>query len=133
MITLPTTPGSALRLVNAAAAIVVALAIVLQIATGVDGYPTVPPGAVLAVIVAAVVAFVPWRYVAVVGLIYPIWIAIGALATSGTADRLGDPGTVGPFVGTALQVMALVVGLVSGVAMVLKLRSGSHTNVKVSA
>ena len=67
---------------------------------------------VLAVVVAALLVLVRWRYIAILGLILPLWIAIGAVFTSGTWDRLGDPGTVGPFLGTLLQMIAVVVGIV---------------------
>jgi hypothetical protein len=105
------------RTLNVMAQLGIALGIVIQIATGVKGYPTVPPGAALAVVVAALVAMVRWRYVVLLGLILPIWIAIGALLTSGTGHRLGHPGTVGPFLGTLLQMLAVAVGIVTGVLL----------------
>lgn len=115
------TRGSAVRVVNAVASLAVAAAIGIQIATGVDDYPTVPPGAVLAVVAAVIVLAVRSRWAVVAGFVYPVWIVIGAFATSGTGDRLSRPSDLGPFLGTVLQVAALAVGLVTGVALVAAL------------
>lgn len=104
---------------NVAAQLGIAAGIVIQIATGVDSYPTVPPGAVLAVLVAVLLILVRWRFIALLGLIFPIWIAIGAVITSGTGDRLGHPSTVGPFLGTLLQMIAVAVGILTGLALTI--------------
>ncbi len=109
-----------LRIVNAAASLGVALGIAVQIATGVDEYPTPPPGAILAVVAAAAVAFVPWRYIGIIALAFPVWIAVGAAVTSGTADRLGDPSSSGPFIGTLVQMIAVAVGILTGAALLYR-------------
>jgi len=103
--------------INVAAELGIALGIVIQIATGVHSYPTIPPGAVLAVVVAVLLVVLRWRYVGVLGLIFPVWIAIGAVLTSGTGHRLGHPGEVGPFLGTLVQMIAVVVGILTGLAL----------------
>jgi hypothetical protein len=111
---------------NVAAQLGIAVGIVIQIATGVDSYPTVPPGAVLAVVVAALLVLVRWRFIAVLGLIFPLWIAIGAVFTSGTGDRLGDPGSVGPFIGTLLQMIAVAVGIITGLLLTIAAFRSTH-------
>ncbi|MBV8931246.1 MAG: hypothetical protein JOZ47_12385 [Kutzneria sp.] len=121
------TKPSTLAILNAAGQLGIALGIVVQIATGVVGYPTPPPGAVLAVVVAALVLFVRWRYMLIVGLLFSVWITIGALVTPGTGQRLADPASVGPFLGTALQVLALAVGIITGVIGTVRLLRGRQT------
>ena len=122
-------PSSGTRILNIIAQLGIALGIVIQIATGVEGYPTIPPGAVIAVVVAVLLAVVRWRYVVVLGLLLPVWMAIGAVADHGTRDRLGDPGEVGPFLGTLIQVIAVAVGIVTGLVLtVAAFRSTRHAD-----
>ena len=69
------------------AALLVAVAgIVIQIVSGVD-YPTVPPGIVILLVTASVVAFGPWRWAPVAGVVVGLFLLVGFFA-SGAAARL---------------------------------------------
>lgn len=93
-----------------------AAGIVIQIASGAD-YPTVPPGLIILLVAAGLVAMgTRWRWVTVVGVAVPTFLLIGGAIAPQARDQLGDPGQVGVFIGTAVQLLALAVALVAGVA-----------------
>jgi hypothetical protein len=95
------------------AALLVAVAgIVIQIVSGVD-YPTVPPGIVILLVAAGVVAFGPWRWAPVAGVVVGLFLLVGFFA-SGAAARLLDPSQLGGFAGTWVQFMAVIVAVVVG-------------------
>lgn len=102
-------------LLTAAGLALCAVGIVLQIATGADGYPTVPPGVVITVVGALLVAFVSWRFMPIVGLLVGAFISVGAFVTPNTGDRLGAPGDFGPFLGTVVQIIGLAMAVIFGI------------------
>ncbi|MPY79420.1 MAG: hypothetical protein GEV04_13220 [Actinophytocola sp.] len=93
--------------------------IVVQIAGGVDVYPTIPPGLVISVAVAALVVFgARWRWTALVALAWPIMLSIGAVLASGTLEALsGDQGVFVQVTGI-VQRVALVVAVIGGAVAV---------------
>jgi len=102
-----------------------AIAIILQKVTGASGYPTIPPGAVITAVAAILVALVPWRFIPVLGFLLGAFILFGAFVTAGTGDRLSQPGTAGPFLGTLLQMIGLIMAVIFGaLATVDALRPG---------
>ncbi len=93
------------------------LGLIIEVISGVPGFPTVPPGPILLIAAAAFVALARWRWAPVVGLAPAVFITVGnVVSASGTTGRLGDPHAFGPFAGTALVVLGLAVALVAGVA-----------------
>jgi hypothetical protein len=98
-----------------AALLVAALGIVVQILFGAD-YPTVPPGLFVLVVPAALVWFVPWRWMPVIGAVASLFQVVGLFA-SGQADRLFSD-SIGDTAGLWLQLLALAVGAVAGFAAV---------------
>jgi hypothetical protein len=105
-------------LLNVAGLVVAAAGIVIQYVSGVD-YPTVPPGPIILLAAAAVVAFGPWRWSPFVGLVAAIFLVIGGLtatiAGNGFSETLGDPGEVGGFAGAAIQIAGLAIALPAGI------------------
>ncbi len=101
--------------------VVAAAGMLIQYAAGVD-YPTIPPGPIIALVAAAVVAFGPWRRAPVVGLVAAVFISLGGvtatIAGNGFGPQLSDPGAVGGFVGTLVQIDGLVVAVAAGVVAV---------------
>lgn len=98
--------------------VLAAVGLVIQVISGVPGFPTIPPGPIILVVAAAFVALAPWRWAPIVGLVTALFLVVGAVvaaAVPGIADRLGDPGEFGPFAGTALYALGLLVALVAGV------------------
>jgi hypothetical protein len=90
----------------------------IQYVSGIN-YPTIPPGPVILLAAAAVVAFGPWRWSPIVGLIAAIFLSIGgAIATiagNGYSETLGNPSEVGGFVGAAIQIAGLAIALPAGI------------------
>jgi hypothetical protein len=52
----------------------------------------------------------------VVGVVVALFLLVGGALAPQAREQLGDPGAVGIFVGTVIQLLALVVALISGVA-----------------
>jgi hypothetical protein len=98
--------------------VVTAAGMLVQYASGVD-YPTIPPGPIISLAAAAVVAWGPWRWAPVVGLVTALFISIGGLtatiAGNGFTPQLSDPGAFGGFAGTLVQIAGLAVALAAGI------------------
>jgi hypothetical protein len=105
-------------LLNVVGLVVAAGGIMIQFVSGVD-YPTVPPGPIILLAAAAVVAFGPWRWSPFVGLGAAVFLSIGgAIATiagNGFTETLGDPGAFGGFAGAAIQIAGLAIALPAGI------------------
>jgi hypothetical protein len=115
----PNSPQQApAALLNVVGLVVAAAGIVIQYVSGVD-YPTVPPGLIILLAAAAVVAFGPWRRSPFVGLVAAVFLSIGGLtatiAGDGFSETLGDPGEVGGFAGAVIQIAGLAIALPAGI------------------
>ncbi len=117
----PKTSPAQLSLVarlNAAGLVVAAAGIMIQYVSGVD-YPTIPPGPIILLAAAAVVAFGPWSWAVRVGLGAALFVSIGgAIATivgNGFSETLGDPGDLGGFAGAVVQIVGLAIALPAGI------------------
>jgi hypothetical protein len=107
---------SAAGKLTVAGLVVAAAGIVIQIASGAE-YPTVPPGLIILLVAAGLVALgARWRWTIIVGVIVSLFLLVGGALAPQSRDQLGDPGQVGVFIGTVIQLLALVVALVAGVA-----------------
>ena len=84
-----------------AALLVAALGFAIQIFSGIE-VPTVPPGLVILVVAATVVALLPWRWVPVVGAFAGLFLFVGFFA-SGALGNLLDPSRFGVLVGAWIQ------------------------------
>jgi hypothetical protein len=96
-----------------AALLVAAAGFVIQIVSGVD-VPTVPPGLVIMLVAAALVAFGPWRWTPVVGVVVGLFLLVGFFA-SGSVGSLLAPDQSGVFVGAWVQFLAVIVTVVAGI------------------
>jgi hypothetical protein len=115
-----------------AAAILVAVAgIVIQIATGVK-YGTVPPGPIILAATAALILFVPWPSVRILGLVAPLFILIGGFASTTGRTDISHPGHAGPFIGTLVQLVALAVAVVAAVVALAEWRTGRARRILAS-
>jgi hypothetical protein len=106
---------------EAAALAVAAVGIIIQIIGGVN-YPAVPPGLIILLAAAALVAFLPWRWAPVIGMLAGAFMVIGAIAAANARYDLTHPGHPGAFIGTWIQLIAVVVAVVAGV-MALAVRN----------
>ena len=96
-----------------AALLVAAAGFVIQIVSGVD-VPTVPPGLVILLVAAGLVAFLPWRWIPVVGAAVGLFLLVGFFA-SGAVSSLLDPSRLGVFVGAWIQFLAVIAVVVTGI------------------
>ena len=101
-----------------AALLVAALGFAIQIVSGIDT-PTVPPGLVILVVAATVVALLPWRWVPVVGAFAGLFLFVGFFA-SGALGNLLDPSRFGVLVGAWIQFLALIVAVVGGLVATIQ-------------
>jgi hypothetical protein len=107
---------SAAGKLTVAGLVAAAAGIVIQIASGAE-YPTVPPGLIILLVAAGLVALgARWRWTPLVGVVVALFLLVGGALAPQARDQLGDPGAVGVFVGTVIQLLALVVALIAGVA-----------------
>ncbi len=101
-----------------AALLVAAAGFVIQIVSGVD-VPTVPPGLVMLLVAAGLVAFDPWRWTPAVGVFAGLFLFVGFFA-SGAVIVLLDPSRLGVLVGAWIQFLALIVAVVAGTAATIQ-------------
>lgn len=95
------------------ALLVAAAGFVIQIVSGVD-VPTVPPGLVILLVAAGLVAFLPWRWIPVVGAAVGLFLLVGFFA-SGAVGSLLDPSRLGVPIGAWVQFLAVTVAVVAGI------------------
>jgi hypothetical protein len=101
---------------SVAGLVVAAAGIVIHIASGAE-YPTIPPGLLVLLAAAGLVALATrWRWTMIVGVIVSLFLLVGGALARQAREQLGDPGQVGVFIGTVIQLLALVVALVAGMA-----------------
>ena len=100
------------------ALLVAATGFVIQIVSGVD-VPTVPPGLVILLVAAGLIAFLPWRWMPVVGAAVGLFLLVGFFA-SGAVGSLLEPSQLGVFVGAWVQFLAVIVAVVAGIAATIQ-------------
>jgi hypothetical protein len=96
--------------------ILAAVGIILQYFFKVVGLPTIPIGPIILLVAGAMVAFGPWRWTPVVGVIVSLFVLVGFTMASITAwERipLSNPAEVGGFTGAVLQLLGLIIALVA--------------------
>lgn len=91
--------------------------IVTQILSGID-FPTVPPGLFILLVPAALIWFVPWRWMPLFGTFAGLSQWIGLFA-AGQAPRLVTMDPIGGTLGLWLQLLAVIVATVAGIAAVV--------------
>jgi hypothetical protein len=100
--------------------LIATVGIYVQIVGGnVPDYPAVPPGALVLVAGAAIVAFVPWRWAPVAAILVALFMIVG-LFGAGQATRLIEVDTFLDTLGLWIQMVAVVVALVTGVVAIVR-------------
>ena len=102
--------------------VLAAAGLIVQILTGVPGFPLIPPGPIILLAAAAVVLWWRWRWAPGVGLLAALFISVGGVLEGSVFDRLAAPSAVGPFLGSAIQLLGLVVAVVAGAAALARTR-----------
>jgi hypothetical protein len=118
-----TTRPSGARIAAVAGLIAAAVGILVLRFSG-AAMPAVPPGLVLLVAAAVLVAFSPWRWAPAAGVLIALFELIGYVA-SGSTYGLFAVDSLGILVGTWVRGIGIVVALVAGVATVIRSRSPS--------
>ncbi len=103
-------PASKLTVV---ALLIAAAGIVIQIVAGID-FPTIPPGLIILLVAAGLVAFGRWWWTPIVGTVVGLSQFIG-LFLADQGERLLDLGPLGGFVGIWVQLLAVSVAIVAGI------------------
>lgn len=124
-------PLTAAVTLTVAGLVAVSAGILIRIAVGIDDFPRIPPGAVISLVVAALVALVTrWWWMPIVRPVWALFLPIGAFVTSGSRDRmidrLAEPGVFGEFSGTLVMVPGILIALVAGIAATVQ-NAGSRT------
>jgi hypothetical protein len=116
---------------NVVALAVTAGGMLLQIASGSELYPTIPPGPIILLVGAGVVAFGPWRWSPIIGLIVPLILIVGGtiatVAGNEFLDQLTEPPDVGIFAGSVTQLLGLIAALVTGIVAVKRTSGAFRT------
>lgn len=99
---------------NVAGMLVAVVGIVIQIVTGVD-YPTIPPGPIVLLVAAGIVAVGRWRWSPIVGVVVPAFLLVGGTIAGFANDELWDPGEPGQFFGLVVQAVGVIAALIGGV------------------
>jgi hypothetical protein len=123
---------SAAGKLNVAGMVTAAAGIIIQIASGSELYPTIPPGPIILLAGAALVALGPWRWTPIVGVVVPLFLFVGAVVAAVNSgafvDQLANPGQVGIgiFAGDVIQLLGVITALVAGI-VALSQRSRTRT------
>jgi hypothetical protein len=102
-----------------AALLVAAGGYVLQMVSGVTNSPTVPPGLVILLVAADIVAVLSWRWMPVVGAFaglfdLTVFLAMGAMG------RLLEPSPLGSLVGAWIMFLAAIVVGIAGIVATIQ-------------
>ena len=119
-------PLSTSTKLNVAALVATAGGMLLQIASGSELYPTIPPGPIILLMGAGVVALGPGRWSSIIGLVVPLILLVGGTIAAAVGneflDQLTEPGEVGIFAGTLIHVVGLATALVTGIVAITRSR-----------
>ena len=107
---------------NVAGLVLTAVGMALERGAGSTLYPTLT-GPIVLVVVAALVVLRPARWTRYVGLIVPLVLAAGLIASAALSrtfvDQLTDPRNAGTLLGSIVHVGGLIAAVAGGVGMVL--------------
>ncbi|MFF0096779.1 hypothetical protein ACFYSF_43665 [Streptomyces canus] len=106
------------------ALILLAASIVGQIAAGAD-YPTVPPGLVIPLVVAALMVWHTNRWTTGLAVGVGLFIGMGAILTPNTGDHLSS-GDTALIASTAAELVALATLVIAGAAATLPRKGTRH-------
>ncbi len=118
MATVENVRRSSARTALVAGLVTAAAGVIVLILVGVPGFPLIPPGPIILLVAAGLVAVLPWRWAPALGLLAALFLSVGATIAGATTAMLAAPSAIGPFVGSVIEIVGLVVALVAGVVAV---------------
>lgn len=95
------------------ALLIAAVGILLQYIAGVGDFPTIPPGPIILVVLAGVIAFTPWRWIPILGTVMGGWLVVGFFQNE-SVDRLTDLTPILAYIGLWIQAAGVVVAIIAG-------------------
>jgi hypothetical protein len=95
------------------ALLIAAVGFVTQMVAGVTDTPTIPPGLVVILIAAGLVAFVPGRWMPLAGVAAGLFNLVASLVVD-AVDRLLDPSPASGFIGAWLMHIGLIAACIFG-------------------
>ena len=95
----------------------------VQIIGGVK-YPPVPPGPILLILAVVLVLFTKWTWVPFVSVIVPLFLLVGGSIAPTGRHNMTDPGHLGPFVGTLMQMIGVALAVVAGLFVLVEISRG---------
>ncbi len=105
---------STAKRINIGALLVAAAGVFVIFLSAPDLFPAVPPGVLILIAVAGIVAFVSGRWTPIIGVLIPLMIAIGGIASGTTIDIVRGEENAGAIIGTAIQYPALITAIAAG-------------------
>ena len=112
---------SAYNKITACGLWITGLGIFIQAASGAAGYPKIPPGIIILAATGLIVYFTArFAWASIIGILLGVFISIGVFTTTGTAIRLNHPADVGPFSGTLVQLLGLIMTVIAGLIATVK-------------
>ena len=95
------------------ALLIAAVGFVTQMVAGVTDTPTIPPGLVVILVAAGLVAFVPGRWMPLAGVVAGLFNLVASVVVD-AVDRLIDPSPATGFIGAWLMYIGLIAACVVG-------------------
>jgi hypothetical protein len=95
------------------ALLIAAVGFVTQMVAGVTDTPTIPPGLVVILAAAGLVAFVPGRWMPLAGVVAGVFNLVASVAVD-AVDRLTDPSPATGFIGAWLMHIGLIAACIVG-------------------
>jgi hypothetical protein len=82
--------------------------------------PPIWVGPIVFVTAATLILLRPRRWTLGLGIGFSLFVLVGAMIAPGLVDRLSDPTNADAFVGTATQMLGLLIALVAGVTALVR-------------
>ncbi|WP_344313301.1 hypothetical protein [Fodinicola feengrottensis] len=103
------------RITLITALVAMAIAVPLEVAGGVPGFPTIPPAIPISLVAALLIGVLRWKWAPILGLFVGLFMLVG-FTLSGGYVRLPTAGTLLGTSGVWLYVLGFVVTILASIA-----------------
>jgi hypothetical protein len=110
---------------TAVALLIAAVGFVTQMVAGVTDTPTIPPGLIVILVAAGLVAFVPGRWTPLAGVVAGLFNLVASVVVD-AADRLVDPSPATGFIGAWLMHIGLIAAGIVGTTATVRNAESLH-------
>ena len=110
---------------TAIALLIAAVGFVAQMVAGVTDTPTIPPGLVVILVAAVLVAYVPGRWLPIAGVVAGLFNLVASVVVD-AADRLVDPSPATGFIGAWLMHIGLIAACTAGTIATVRNAESLH-------